>query len=706
VKNTSLDILKTSKFIKPSLGFLRVKANSDGKIYTIDENGSFKAISSPWEFPIISFVSDPSTITPNINDRYIVDGGIGDFLGNDNKIAQWIGTEWEFIQPPDSCIVFEIEEERLLYFKNEWKTISEKNDNITISKNIDNENTILNIDYIIDETGTSIDGSNTPMSNASRELVTRSYVANYSSTVDDITIEKKPGAPKVGTTNIEEEVFRESWFSGCNDTKFGNGTLLNDGIIYIPPGIIKMVNTYTNPPQPRPSTDTKPEIPAGVYRLYSNIDLTPYNVKLETDSYWPNHTVYYGTSIYEKGRWLHEFNVTAPFKLHSISVDGPDHPSIYLQLINFDAYNNITSENITIVSIDKIIGADGFSLDAMSSKSKNSDKELVNKSYVDRKSLIPDEKTIHGTETERIEYSLENDENLIFNDAFGHDIPTTGWTMYDGSSGLNNNPVTLVDGIIYSNYDNVAMNYWNNLVMFTSALGGYSDANYNVYILSNINWFDSPNCTLLLTTRDGNSSRPEDVIETEDGEFLYRFQIPKGSEKSPIGFSFQVMSDGMFIPNESPYFKLVDLKNFPPKSYIKINEIDRIIGADGKSIDIDNEDSIDSSRELVTKEYVDSNISSFDIEDVISASSTQLIASLEYDLFSSFDLLLKLSYNSQKMIQKMMIIKNNGVFENTIYGMVGTFFNHEIIIEENTPGFIDIFYVNNENYSLNYKLIN
>lgn len=50
-----------------------------------------------WQDPVISMLQNPASLTPTKGDRYLINGtGEGDWVGHDNAIAWYDGSEWQF----------------------------------------------------------------------------------------------------------------------------------------------------------------------------------------------------------------------------------------------------------------------------------------------------------------------------------------------------------------------------------------------------------------------------------------------------------------------------------------------------------------------------------------------------------------------------------------------------------------------------------
>ena len=75
-----------------------------------------------WKAPIQDKdTTDPSTLTPNVNDRYIVAvGSIGDWAGQDNNIATWDGSIWNFETPSTGWAVLELDSNKGWTYNGAW----------------------------------------------------------------------------------------------------------------------------------------------------------------------------------------------------------------------------------------------------------------------------------------------------------------------------------------------------------------------------------------------------------------------------------------------------------------------------------------------------------------------------------------------------------------------------------------------------------
>jgi len=119
MKYSSLDLHKTNNTVAPPIDFIRLKSDSNNNIYTIDDTGNIKYISSPWELSIIDdTILDPTSIgIYNEFDRYVIPtGAINDWAGHDTEIAQYNGTNWDFILPIHGWVVYNKHLNKLIAF--------------------------------------------------------------------------------------------------------------------------------------------------------------------------------------------------------------------------------------------------------------------------------------------------------------------------------------------------------------------------------------------------------------------------------------------------------------------------------------------------------------------------------------------------------------------------------------------------------------
>ena len=76
----------------------------------IDQSGWDGDWSPSTMYVVLSSEDDPSLLTPSVGDAYLVlPGAIGDWLNKDHSIATWNGTAWDFTDPEDENILYDID---------------------------------------------------------------------------------------------------------------------------------------------------------------------------------------------------------------------------------------------------------------------------------------------------------------------------------------------------------------------------------------------------------------------------------------------------------------------------------------------------------------------------------------------------------------------------------------------------------------------
>ena len=79
-----------------------------------------------WQDPVEDKdVTDPSTLTPSVGERWIVAvGGVGLWAGKDNDIAEWDGVQWDFITPTEGFACEILDEDQYYAFTGTaWVTL-------------------------------------------------------------------------------------------------------------------------------------------------------------------------------------------------------------------------------------------------------------------------------------------------------------------------------------------------------------------------------------------------------------------------------------------------------------------------------------------------------------------------------------------------------------------------------------------------------
>ncbi len=611
VKQASTDIKKTTVVRNPSLGYNRLKAHPNGSFQYITDSGTVYNISSPWELPVeTDDTLDPSTLTPALWERHIVPpSAIGAWSGYDTEIALWNGTAWEFRAPDETWTVYIKASSGLRAFDGtEWKGLTTDTDNITIEVNGLEQVSILGIDHIIDDNNLSIDPSVTPMINPHRELVTRAFVDAQTSSVDYATIDKIPAIAKCGTTNDEYEVYKEAWnnYSEPNQSGIGSNCDPVNGVVYRPVGSGQLFYCYTNPPNGA-ATNNIPILPAGTYRFYASIDLVPYGLAMRENPMFPAvHGDISATSRFEDGMWLHEIVVPySDYRLNRLRCDFGNTPpgTWFYKLIIQGTYPG-TGQDLTVMGVDKIINADGYSLDGFISyiDDVNPNRALGTLSYINKTKNNPDHITIEGHTDTNIICSDENDKDYILADAYGHGIPTQPTVHYNWVVTSPSQP-TLTNGTLELNIPDNGSGYcqqWQGIIL------RISDSNpcppngetWNAYVHTNTD-LEAIGGFFWLYTSSGEL-RSEEQIPLADGTFLIRSIVPVGDYKRITGCVTNI-PDGTVPVGDQPWFRFVKDEDYPPNQVIKIKEISYIIDDDNESIDGSDTPMSDAHSELITR---------------------------------------------------------------------------------------------------------
>ena len=608
MKHISLDIKQTLNRPQPDSGYTRFVVTDNNKLVFITDTGEVNYVSNPWEESVIaSNIVDPSSLTPSNWDRYIVPiGAIGAWNGRDNQIAHWYDASWVFTIPLESWILYNKDISKLVGFDGaEWVIIGVLADDITISLDTNNNLTINNIDHIIGSNNLSIDSTHVPMVDADRELVTRAYIESSGTTVDYDTVTFGAAKANTGKTNDEHEFLKETWFhtlSYTNQEGIGNNNDPLNGVFWGYPGMTGMGYIYTEPVWPTPAVNNCPIVPTGIYRLYASHDLVPYGLHMREDSRYSGWRLIYATSRYENGRWLHEINVTlTDFQLGRLQLDSPLTESYFFQLIIQGQYPGVGTD-ITIVGVDKIINAEGYSMDEFVTPMEDGRYELATRQYIDNTKNNVDDITIERNMDTSIPITNSNDKDLILNAAWGHGIDTGNhsWVETNRPAGAS----SIVNGALWLNLPvdggGTYLEEYQDIV-FTSypGTGVPNSETWNAYVHTNVDFATNGGRISLYTTN--YSLAKDEIINLSDGTFLHRYMVPKGPYKVITGMVAQIEPSTQI---DQPWFAPVDISKYPPNYIIKIKEIAHIIDEDNESIDGSNTPMSDPNHELVTRAFV------------------------------------------------------------------------------------------------------
>ena len=542
MKHLSIDLKKTSSTASPSGEYNRLLMGEDDRLKYVSSNGESGYITDSWDRPVVSnTVTDPSTLSPNDGDRYIVAiGSVGDWAGHDNDIAIFYNSQWNFYQPKSGWMLYsKTTKSFLVYNGSEWNTLSSdtvKVDNTTITKIRD--------------------------------------IAPY------------------GTSNDKALMFEPWGISDVGGTALGLGVKIIDGIVYLSTSTNNLLNI-------KDSSNNNVIIPAGTYYLY----LTEKSSQTEgaglhfTDDYNnPSYTAYLEPVEYVQGLYVHKVTFTSDSVLRWLIADNRLQESIFMMVVYNGTYPQDESNTISLYNVDKVVGKDGYSVDKLSRKMSDPNIELVNRAYVDKTANNADDTTIEKVSLKNIEVSTTNDYTLVINESFQLGTVTTGWSL-DSSCTFSNGVLTFNQTSASSNVAMLRTLDWQNSPSLPNTV--------NVHVISNFPW------KTFGETGGGylhyNDISPDEEIPLEDGTYLLRWHLPYGDD-----FRFKyleaMIGSGNTLP-EYPWFKFVLRDKFPPKDVIRIKNIDYIIDDDGKSVDESDTPATDAHRELVTRAYVDSNLS-------------------------------------------------------------------------------------------------
>jgi len=429
-------------------------------------------------------------------------------------------------------------------------------------------------------------------------IIVQESIIQVDITVDYATVNYKEALATVTHVGSEHDVYVDAWYRGptfTNQTGMGMSRIPIDGVCYADKWMYQMLYCYTDPATPSPAVDNTPILPIAIYRLYATIDLTLYGLKVtENPSYSGARTIY-ATSRHENGRWLHEFNISLTnFRFSRLTIESTPGTSFFYQLIMVDGYPS-TGKDLTVQGIDKIINADGWSVDDFITKGKSPNHEIATRKYIDNTKNNPDDITIDGYIDTNIPYSDQNDMQLLIEDAYGHGIATSSWSWVTGSPSLSNGNISLN---LADDGSGFCESYNGIVIRGNSNLPADNTESWNSYVHSNLN---PANGTVDIYST--NYSIPnEEVIPLIDGTYLYRSLVPKGRYRRVNGLRVRVLASSVPIADQ-PWFRFVKIDEYPPKQIISIKNIDYIIDDDEESIDGSNTPMLDAHRELITRAY-------------------------------------------------------------------------------------------------------
>ena len=529
MKHTSLDIKLSLNKIAPDLGYARIVSSMDNSLRIITENGDEYPISKVWDTPVnSSTITDPSSITPNQWDKFIIPpNAVGDWTGHDNEIAQWDGSTWQFYVPFESLTLYDRDSGSIKVFgENKWGS--------------------LKPDAIPE--------------------------------VDDITIDVYPKfVPKSDGDDFSIDL-NKYWLSG-EATPISiplRKTFYRSGALFVNKSDYSFMSDTDS------GTIT---FPAGEYEFYSSVDFGNTGPALEDIGGIPK---YFNKVGYENGLYRYKLTLTSDYDVYGMAFNDSSTYRKYGSIWLIDRFTDDVPDEITIKNIDKIIDADGVSIDGSGMLKSAGRNELVTRDYVDKTTGKADNVTLQQT-TEDLALSTEADINLWFHNAWSEEFADYGWTL-DSDSSFSNGELFIPAGT-----STISGNYY--------PLTGPSDQSTSVAKIFHM--VVSRPVTIFLEYYDGNNAHTTQISALtsqtlQDGRIHLSWYVPAGFPISRIH-----IQDGF---SKALSIWLVDQSQYPPKFITKIMEIDHIIDDDGASVDESSTPMSDAHREIVTRAYIDSAI--------------------------------------------------------------------------------------------------
>ena len=437
---------------------------------------------------------------------------------------------------------------------------------------------IKNIDHIIDNTGLSIDGSDTPMQDSHRELVTRAFIEDKidsESEVDNITVEKRTGFKATATENSIEDILVNNWEPNAA-TGGWISQIVSDGVIQGTSGTDSIFDD---------DAGADPLFTAGTYEFYSNKDLVPYGIQLWDGS---NNGPIYFTSVFENGLYRHSATLSTDTIINGMYFDGSSDTSFSIWIIN--KFDDSTNAKITVKDVNWIIDLDGKSIDDFNADAVDSAHEIPTRRYVDGNIADADEITVHKTDF-GYEITSNNDVETVFHDAWNSSFDTSGWSLNDSVHSYSNGTFSI---------DFTSNNIGDEKIMTHSSGDTVTRGVYKV-ICNASKAAEGFDVMLQDTTNDVLSGLYNEV-DLGNGTYMYDIYTPDTMNVD------NMIRTGSYSGGTLE-MTLIDMNSYPLPAKYKIKEIDHIIDDDHESIDGSNTPMSDPHRELVTRGYVEAYVS-------------------------------------------------------------------------------------------------
>ena len=440
---------------------------------------------------------------------------------------------------------------------------------------------IKEIDLIIDDDDESIDGSDTPMVDSHRELVTRAFVEEQQIETDNLTIEQQPQHNPITsvTTLLMREWYAEGWDINFDDplVEFEEHGPIINGFLYVLPGattIAELTSGFAVQP-----------VLNGIYEFYSNVDLSLYGIHYECLS-GPD---VYPVVVLENSLFRHSFSFASQ-QIEILAITTTTDIPISIGLIIRGA--SVSGNEITIKNIDSIISDQFLSIDGLNTYPVDGNKELVTRNYVDNANADVDDITLSKSLGNPV-ISSSNDLQTYLHDTWSNDI-NTGVYTWDVST-------TLLNGVLSA--DGSIINILAGTSVSPLMPAGVQKIISSFPILSlggNIDFLDND-------TGNGFTTKMYDEKLLSNGMYEFSIFFPEAYYLTGI------------VWNPSPPVGIYDLSfvmmdQYPVRDVSKIKEIDLIIDDDGQSIDGSNTAMVDSHRELITRAFVENFVSNSSTE--------------------------------------------------------------------------------------------
>jgi len=436
---------------------------------------------------------------------------------------------------------------------------------------------IKNIDYIIDDDGESVDGSNTAMSDSHREIVTRAFVENYTASNnvagDEITIDNETNYKTTSTShNLDLELY-DNWDNTAYTSDWSTSGSYDavDSSIHLAPGADAILS-YDG-------SSTTASFANGDYQLYSTIDLTSYSIYIYDDV--AGSAIYPSSIVKENDLYLVTFSLSGGENIIEMGIDNNLDVPCTIWLINKNVPIN-TNNIVTIKNITNIIDSDDISIDNNIKFKDNPHNELITRDYVDKKISNADDITLEKEQSVS-DVSTQSDVNLLLYESWSNEISNSGWSI--GSHCSYSNGILSVNLPSSVPFEDIL--YTSNPTILTRG--------YNFRFISDV---QLPDATISVLTSNELQSWIYNEQLLSNGYYEYSLYVPAQTEFHGLHFN-----QGFTAVNCNLQFYLMD--QYPKPDVFKIKNIDYIIDNDNQSIDGSNTPMSDAHRELTTRAYTD-----------------------------------------------------------------------------------------------------